>query len=425
MLNPRLLFNRSFALLTAGTFLSNLGDVVAGVGYLFAAYQLTGSRSQTTGVAIAEVLPYLLFGLVGGALSGLLPRLRVMIVTDLLRAAVQIGTTVLAVSGALSYPALLTVVFLIQVGGCVFTPCSRTVVVELTTEEQLVSANSVISLCGNVAAVLGPLVAAVLTSSGVALFFALDAASFVISAVLLVVVSRAHPAPAHENPDLVSARAKITRIPAMIGEFFTFAWRDRPLIALLVSTFLAVLAATWAREVGLFFKLVPQPDSDKSFYTQMLSLAAATGIGASLLLPLLARRFSLGHYALGVVIWGAGLTGLALSNDPAAVAGAVITAGLGLSLLSQARVYLLQTRLPTALIGQGFASAAVLLYAANAISLAGFGALSAHASVTTLILTSGLLLLAVAAGVAIYAHPHSRAARPSASPPVNHVRAAP
>lgn len=196
MLNPRLLFNRSFALLTAGTFLSNLGDVVAGVGYLFAAYQLTGSRSQTTGVAIAEVLPYLLFGLVGGALSGLLPRLRVMIVTDLLRAAVQIGTTVLAVSGALSYPALLTVVFLIQVGGCVFTPCSRTVVVELTTEEQLVSANSVISLCGNVAAVLGPLVAAVQTSSGVALFFALDAASFVISAVLLVVVSRAHPAPA-------------------------------------------------------------------------------------------------------------------------------------------------------------------------------------------------------------------------------------
>ncbi|QNQ89887.1 hypothetical protein GP475_03920 [Corynebacterium poyangense] len=87
--------HNGFGLLAGSALLSRLGDIVAGLGFIYLAYRLTQSQTAPTGVALAEVVPYLLFGLIGGIISDSLPKLRVMTVANWCRAAVE-GTVVIA-----------------------------------------------------------------------------------------------------------------------------------------------------------------------------------------------------------------------------------------------------------------------------------------------------------------------------------------
>lgn len=72
-----------FYLLGAGT--SSLGNVISGLAFLFLAYQMTESRIHTTGVAISQVVPYLLFGLIGGVIADWVDKKRILIIIDLIR----------------------------------------------------------------------------------------------------------------------------------------------------------------------------------------------------------------------------------------------------------------------------------------------------------------------------------------------------
>ena len=48
---------------------SQLGDVLAGLAFLFISYELTESATLTTVIAISQATPYLLFGLIGDAVD--------------------------------------------------------------------------------------------------------------------------------------------------------------------------------------------------------------------------------------------------------------------------------------------------------------------------------------------------------------------
>src|SRR3954454_8206212 len=71
-----------------GQTVSNLGSSVTLFALPLLVYQLTGSALNLGIVTAAEFVPYLLFGLIIGAWVDRVDRKRLMIVTDLLRAAV-------------------------------------------------------------------------------------------------------------------------------------------------------------------------------------------------------------------------------------------------------------------------------------------------------------------------------------------------
>jgi MFS transporter, DHA3 family, macrolide efflux protein len=402
--------NGRFSVFAAGTLLSSIGDVTATLGFLYAAYDITGSKSLTAGVALAKVLPYLLFGLVGGAVSDLLPRFGVMIGTDVVRAVTQIATAVLAASSALTYSGLLVAVLLIQLGGCFFNPCARAVVVDLVDEEQLIGANAVVSVCGNVSAIVAPVLTVVLTStSGLYALFAVDAATYVLSAMMLAAVARGSRNVSKDAADVHEGVGKaLGRIPTAIADFVRFVRGDGLLRVLFISPLLVELAGAWVLQVGLLFKLAPRADSDRSFFSVAMAVYAAIGVVVSLLLPFITKRLSLAHYVAGVAVWAVGIIGLAVAAYPATVTVAVVAVGVGFSLASHARIYLLQTSLPRVLIGQGFSTAATLLYAANSVGLAGIGAAAERTPIDALILGSGIAMLCVAGVVALLLRTYGR-----------------
>lgn len=389
--------HHGFGLLAASTLLSRFGDIIAGLGFLYLAYRMTGSQSATTAVAVAEVIPYLLFGLLGGVLSDSMPKLRVMKGANYYRAALETLTVILLLTGTMSYVAIVVLPFLIQLGGVIYNPCSRASVVHIVDREERVAANSVMSLIENITAIAAPLVASSILFFGDALwlFFAIDALTFATGALLLGALGRrprgsellvAEPVPA-DAPHLLS------RTWARIRLFWSGVATSPTLVLLFFSTFLTVLCGTWAWQMGVLFISIPNPQDDTWFYSAMLALFAVAGIVTGLALPALTDSLSLRHYRVSVLIWAGGLLMIGLAPHRVLVALGVVVLGVGVSVASQSRAFLLQHHVPRWAIGQGFAASAVLLYGADALSLAAFAAVNSAMGAPATVVLSGVLML--------------------------------
>lgn len=398
MKQVEVLRGNGFGLLASSTLLSRFGDIIAGLGFLYVAYRTTGSQTATTAVAVVEVVPYLLFGLLGGVLSDSLPKLRVMKAANWYRAGLETITAVLLITGTMTYAAVLLLPLLIQMGGVIYNPCSRAAVVHVVDPEDRVSANSVMSLIENFTAIIAPLAASSILLFGDVLwiFFLIDALTFVVGALLLSALGK-RPRGAEllvAEPVPEDAPHVLARTSARIRLFWSGVATDSVLVQVFVSTFLTVLCGTWALQMGVLFISVPDPRASTWFYSSMLALLAVAGIGMGLVLPALTSSLTIRHYRGGVVVWATGLLLIGLGGNRVVVAIGVAVLGAGISLASQTRAFLLQEHIPRWAIGQGFAASAVLLYSADALSLIAFGALNQRISTAHTVAIAGGLMLA-------------------------------
>ena len=92
---------KNFARLWAGGAISMLGDWLLFIGLPFAIYNMTGSALATGTMFIAQSLPTLLFGALGGVFADRGDRRRTMIIADLLRAALLLLLLIVHSSGTL------------------------------------------------------------------------------------------------------------------------------------------------------------------------------------------------------------------------------------------------------------------------------------------------------------------------------------
>ena len=89
-----------FRLLFGGQVLSLVGDRVMLVALPFAVLEAGGGLGAVGLVVAAQLLPFLVFALVGGVLSDRGDRRRVLIASDVVRLVVQVAGGVLLVTGA-------------------------------------------------------------------------------------------------------------------------------------------------------------------------------------------------------------------------------------------------------------------------------------------------------------------------------------
>jgi len=389
-----------------GASASAVGDAAALLGFLLVVYQTTGSAAQVTGIALAEAVPYLVFGLVGGAITDRLPRFPVIVGIDALRAALQCGTCLLVATGHAPYAVLVVVVALLQLGGCFVNPARRALLPELTSAELLPAANAVLATATTGAALVAPLAAAALiTTAGPAVFFALDAASYLASAASAAVLARRWrqqpegsraPKPVADRAETaLRFRGTVRRMAVDMRAFWSMIRGHRELRTLLIGTALVVLATTWARQIGLLLVAAPE-DSSGQLYSLLTAVVAAAGLVAGLVLPPLVRRPEMLTYSLGALIWGVGIGVCVLPWGPAALFVGAGAQGVGFAVTNAARSYVLQTQLASTDRGQGFAAAATALYLADVASIALFGVLTVLAGTGTLMLVAAFATSAAA-----------------------------
>ena len=191
---------RDFRLLVLGQAVSEAGSMLTFVAVPFQVYELTGSSLAVGLLGVAEFASTLVLALVGGALADAFDRRRLVQIAEV-GAAVVAGA--LLANAALSDPQT-WVLYLCAALLAAFTALRRppldALVPRLVERDELKAAAAVHFTVHNAAFVGGPALAGVLiASAGLEVTYALDAATFLVSLVVLTVM-RTPPAPAEALP---------------------------------------------------------------------------------------------------------------------------------------------------------------------------------------------------------------------------------
>lgn len=385
---------RDFWLYLSGQSVSQLGSSFTAFAMPLLVFRLTHSATNLAITTAAEFLPYLLFGLLLGAVVDRVDRRRMMLRSDIARAAVIAVLPALSILGALAVWQIYVATFVQATLGILFSCGEFAAIPALVGRDGLVTANARIMATNNVGPILGPTLAGALVAFvPVAQLLFFDAGSFLVSAGCLGAIRRSFNAgvePVARPGSLVSSLLSDVR------EGLGYVWRHPVLrsISVMMALINFVYAAAGAELVLFAKQALGASNSEVGF---LFACGAAGIVIVSLAAGPIRSRLSLAVTALGgLVVSGLTLTAMALIHSYAAALplwGASSGFGLLLNINTGA---LRQAIVPPELLGRVVSVAQVLAWSAIPLgAMAGAAALDA-ADVTTVYAAIGVLEAAIA-----------------------------
>ncbi len=359
-----------------GQVISNLGSSVTAFILPLLVFKITGSAIDLGIATAANFLPYLLFGLLIGALTDRVKRKQMMIIVDLGRALIIILIPVLWFFNVLSVWPIYLVGFLNTILSIFFNSGQFAVMPSLVKKDELVTANGYISASFSAASIVGPFLAGLLIALVPAqLFLFIDAASFIVSAVSLAAIR------ANFNSE---PRKKKTTIFADIKEGLQYVFKH-PVLRNIAIMMALVNFFGGPRESQIVLLASQQLHANS---TQIAWLYSAGTIGVILLTG--SAGFWRKHFAFNVVALGAlilcGICTFALAFTTiywialplwACMQGCIILFNLNSSSLRQAIV-------PNHMLGRVLSVAMVLAWSTIPLgALAGGAIIQAMNNITT------------------------------------------
>lgn len=381
-------------LFVSGQALSRLGSAFTAFALPLLVFFDTGSALDLGVTMAATIAPYLLFGLVLGAWADRTDRKRLMVATDLGRAAIVATIPLAAAFGMLSAWWIYAVAFASSTLTIAFEACEFAAVPNLARGSDLTAFNGRVQSSYSIAAVVGPLLAGVLVSQvsppAVILF---DAATFMISAWTIAVIRTRFNATEPEP-----ARASV-REDMRAGLRFVLGHPVLRNIAIMMAM-VNFLAVTANAQLVLFASRQLHASS-----TEIAWLYAAESLGMGVLALTVAplrRRLSFATVALGALaLDGALIAAFAVSSSyPVAlilwalVGGAAIVFNVAASSLRQEIV-------PDDMLGRVMTIASVLAWSAVPAGALVGGIFVEHTGdVVLAYLGIGVLMFAIPVGFA-------------------------
>ncbi|MFD7659309.1 MFS transporter, partial [Actinosynnema sp. NPDC059797] len=319
-----LIRNRPFAALWLARSTSYFGDFITLTALTLLLYERSASPLYLGAALAARALPQAL-GPIAGAVADRFDPRRVMIVCDLLRM-VTIAVIAVALPPA---PVLIPLIAVTAVLSTFFLPASKSMVPRLVPRASLGPANAALGVSHNVAFAAGPVLGAVLFQAfGPTAVFALDAATYLISALLLVALpARAARRTGERGTGRVFAG--LSGLGGEAREGVRYIWRHRVVRIVAIGLFLSV-AFSAMDNVALVFRLRDDLGQPASALGLTLSVFGVAMIAAPLLLLSALRSFSgLRLLTIGLLCSGIGTAATGLVDALPAVLVAYAIAGAG------------------------------------------------------------------------------------------------
>src|SRR5262245_13942289 len=303
-----------------------------------------GGAGAVALVSVLRMVPAAILSPFVATLADRFPRRWVMVTSDLARAALMLAAAaVIAGDG----PAWIVygIVTASTIAGTAFSPARAALVPQLVrTPTELTAANVAAGTLENVGSFLGPAIGGfVLAATNVQVVFALNAASFVWSAVLVLMIRVDEARTDRERKDAAGERAAAAGFKIIFG--------DRN-VALLVSLYAVQTLVAGALVV---LTVVAALDVLDGGAKEVGFLDSATGIGgiigAAVALALAARGRLAADFGIGLALFGAfALVGVVSNLGVAILALGVV--GLGNSLVDITAITLLQRAVPNYVLGR-------------------------------------------------------------------------
>ena len=332
--NPAL---RRLELAAMGSLLGSWSYFVALMVY---AYQRGGPR-EVAAVSVIRLLPAAILSPVLSTLADRFPRRRVMVSSDLVRAALM-GSAAAVIATRGSEWVVFALVGVTVVAGTPFRPAEAALLPAVArTPAELTAANVVANTMESVAVFVGPAIGGfLLAATDTDIVFALNGASFVWSALLVLGIRASEPVAERRRQEGDHGFAR------EVTEGLRFIVADRN-VGTLVGLYIGQTLIAGALSVLI---VVTALDVLKGGAADVGLLNAAIGVGGivgGIVALALAVRERLGtDFALGLILYGAPLVLVGAVPNIGAAVIALGVVGLGNSLVDIAAVTLLQRIVP-------------------------------------------------------------------------------
>jgi len=236
---------RNYTSLWIGGLVSGLGVWFLFIALPFYIYDLTGSALATGGMFIAESLPSILFGSLAGVFVDRWDRQRTMVISDLCRGALLL--IILVARSPDRIWVIFAVMFVESSIGQFFRPAKSALIPRLVSETDLVAANSLSSVSGELTRLVGPaLGGAVFGLFGLVSVVAFDAVSFFFSAIMVSLIHLprldADSEPAGEILSPTDPDRALTRVWGEFAAGLRLMGKNRLVAALLVTMGLSMVS---------------------------------------------------------------------------------------------------------------------------------------------------------------------------------------
>jgi MFS family permease len=366
--------NPVFRALWIAVLFSNIGNWMETVGAQWLLVSQPGNSILVALVQTADTLPVVLLALPAGVLADVFDRRLLLIATQLFMAVVSVILAALAAVGQLTPGVLLALTFLGGAGSGVTAPAWQAMIPDLVPRTEIGAASVLGSVSVNMGRVVGPALAGLLIAAiGVAPVFALNAASFVVFAGVLL---WAHVG----RKDAPSRRERF--MPALRAGGGYVRWSPfvrRVLIR--AALFLLPATAIWAL---LPLVATETLHLDAAGYGLLLGALGLGAIGGVLVLGRLHARFSEdGLLGLAGLAYAATMAVLVLVPLVPITFGVLIVAGMAwLTVLSTVNATL-QTFLPGWVRARGLAFYMIVLFGSQALGAAIWGVVAGQVGLTT------------------------------------------
>ncbi len=339
---------RDYWLLWSASGLSNLGDGIRLTALPLLATTLTRDPLAVSGVLAATTAPWILFGPIGGSLVDRLNRKTLMSAGQVVRGLVVAGLAMLVALDAATMVHLYITGVVIGIGEILVDTSSQAAIPLLAGDLTLEKANSrliAVELVLN--DVVGGPIGAFLFAAVAFLPFGVDAATFLLGAMLIAVI---------RTPMQGERKASSQTIRGDIAEGLRFVWQRPFLRGLAIAVALANIALGAGSAILVLFA-IEELDASESGYGLLVGIGATGGVVAALVASKVIDR--MGHrWAMtgGSALLGLGQ--LAIGLSPTAVAATVATflALFGVTLFNVVGRTLRQMLTPDRLLGRVVAS---------------------------------------------------------------------
>ena len=384
--NDSLLRNVRFLRLWIGQGTSFVGDAVSMVALVVLVVQITGSASAVGGALVARLLPTIASPL-AGVLADRVDRRAVLVTSDLARAVLVLGLVF-----ARDLATIYVLVFLVGLARTVFNPTVRAAFPSVVGEGDLTRANALIGGTFSTSIMLGPALGGVLVASiGVDAAFLADAATYLVSAILLSGIPLPRPRQESEEEE---------GFVQELRSGFGYLIGARVPLVIVLGAFLTILTinATVPAEVFLAKETFGAGDAG---YGLLVSLWGGGMVVGSAMMAALGNRINLVFlYFLSIFVGAFALVGTGIAPAFVLALGALTVEGAATGVDNVATDTILQKRVPDAFLGRvfsirflGYSAGEALAFPAGGLLVDALGPRSTYLLAGLATATAGLFVL--------------------------------
>ncbi|MEG1256254.1 MFS transporter [Clostridium sp.] len=185
-----LLKNKNALIFVLARALSRFGDSLESLALMYLVYDLTGSALAMGTVMLFSMIPNFLISPVAGVISDRYNKKRIMFIAEMVRAGAIMLIPVLMFNGTIQLWHIYSMAVFVSIAESFFEPCSNIVFVSIVEKEELHLINSVATVVGRIAGILGYSLAGVLiVFLNKEILFMIDSITFLLSGIAVLIIT--------------------------------------------------------------------------------------------------------------------------------------------------------------------------------------------------------------------------------------------